>query len=71
MDMLFLRPSTQEEALALLTQYKQDAMIVAGGTDAVLRLTQKKTAICFARIWRKTLCTKNWNIPENLIFPVK
>ena len=44
MDMLFLRPSTQEEALALLTQYKQDAMIVAGGTDAVLRLTQKKTA---------------------------
>ncbi len=29
MDMLFLRPSTQEEALALLTQYKQDAMIVA------------------------------------------
>ena len=22
MDMLFLRPSTQEEALALLTQYK-------------------------------------------------
>ena len=32
---------------------------------------QKKTAICFARIWRKTLCTKNWNIPENLIFPVK
>ena len=44
MDMLFLRPSTQEEALALLTQYKQDAMIVAGGTDAVLRLTPKKTA---------------------------
>ena len=46
MDMLFLRPSTQEEALALLTQYKQDAMIVAGGTDAVLRLTQKKDRSC-------------------------
>ena len=45
MDMLFLRPSTQEEALALLTQYKQDAMIVAGGTDAVLRLTQKLSLI--------------------------
>lgn len=44
MDMLFLRPSAQEEALALLARYKQDAMIVAGGTDAVLRLTQKKAA---------------------------
>ena len=44
MDTLFLRPSTQEEALALLAQHKQNAMIVAGGTDAVLRLTQKKAS---------------------------
>ena len=37
MDMLFLRPSTQEEALALLTQYKQDAMIVAGRYSGTAR----------------------------------
>ena len=40
MDMLFLRPSTQEEALALLTQYKQDAMIVDAGWGAVRRGAQ-------------------------------
>lgn len=31
----------------------------------------EKDCDMLARIWRKTLCTKNWNIPENLIFPVK
>lgn len=42
MNPLFFRPATQYEALQLLAQYRQDAMIVAGGTDAVLHLVEKK-----------------------------
>ena len=42
MDPLFFRPSSRSEALQLLAQYRQDAMVVAGGTDAVLHLVQKK-----------------------------
>ena len=41
MDPLFFRPSSRPEALQLLAQYRQDAMVVAGGTDAVLHLVQK------------------------------
>lgn len=48
-------------------KYRLDGQLENMAEDAF----QKKTAICFARTWRKTLCTKNWNIPENLIFPVK
>ena len=36
------KPSSRPEALQLLAQYRQDAMVVAGGTDAVLHLVQKK-----------------------------
>ena len=44
METKFYRPNDQKEALFLLKQYGADAMIVNGGTDAVLQLTEKKVS---------------------------
>lgn len=44
METKFFRPETISDALDLLTQYGDRAMIVNGGTDAVLHLVEKKSS---------------------------
>ena len=43
LERTFFRPETLSDALDLLKQYGSRAMIVNGGTDAVLHLVEKKT----------------------------
>lgn len=42
LERVFFRPETISDALDLLKQYGSRAMIVNGGTDAVLHLMEKK-----------------------------
>ncbi len=42
MDTMFFRPKSEEEALFLLSTYKEKSLIVNGGTDAVLFLKEGK-----------------------------
>lgn len=44
MDTLYFKPKTLKEALELLNQYKTDILVVNGGTDAVLRIVEKKVS---------------------------
>ena len=36
------KPDTLKEALALMTQYKNEAVFIAGGTDVMVQIEQKK-----------------------------
>ena len=44
METLFFKPQTLEEALGLLDQFGSKALVVNGGTDAVLHLIEKKVS---------------------------
>lgn len=44
MEVQFFCAKTLEEALALLQQYREELLIVNGGTDAVLSITEKKVS---------------------------
>lgn len=50
----YFEPSTLPEALALLAQYKEEAKILAGGTDLLVQMKQReispKTLICLKSI---------------------
>lgn len=46
MGTLFYKPATIEEALSLLQQYQDKALIMNGGTDAVLQIVEKKVSPC-------------------------
>ena len=41
-DLEYLRPSSIEEAIELLRQHRQEAMIIAGGTDVMVGIRQQK-----------------------------
>ncbi|MGB9629878.1 MAG: FAD binding domain-containing protein, partial [Thermodesulfobacteriota bacterium] len=38
----YLKPKTLEEALSLLNQYGERAKLIAGGTDVIVMIKQKK-----------------------------
>lgn len=42
MEVQFFRAKTLEEALGLMQQYREELLVVNGGTDAVLGITEKK-----------------------------
>lgn len=44
METLFFKPQTLEEALSLLDRFGPKALVVNGGTDAVLHLVEKKVS---------------------------
>ncbi len=40
----YLKPKTLDETLALLNQYKKKSALIAGGTDVIVMIKQKKMA---------------------------
>ena len=40
----YLKPKTLDEALALLSQHRKKAVLIAGGTDAIVMIKQKRIA---------------------------